>query len=380
MGLWLFPGKITALILFFNMNEQLQKDNPLAPVAVKLINIIIMLLIFIVGLIIVMIAFIPDSIPSATNKAAIPVPDQYGNFTDAAKAEALKPKDTTNYWLAPDLSTSDHNKELIAYGKDLIVHTSLYYGENGKVFKAGTNGMNCQNCHLDAGTKTFGNNYSAVASTYPKYRARSGSVENIYKRVNDCFERSLNGNALDTTSKEMLAITAYIKWLGTNVKKGEKPAGSGFKDITLLDRPADPEKGKIIYIEKCQSCHQSNGAGLINSEQTEFTYPPLWGEKSYNDGAGLFRLSNFAKFVKYNMPLGVAYNSAQLSDEEAWDVAAFVNSQNRPHKHTKQDWSKIAEKPFDHPFGPYADNYSEAQHKFGPFKPIKEKPNKLNKK
>lgn len=362
------------------MSDQLPKDNPLAPIVIKLINIIIMLLIFIVALVIVIIVFIPDPKPSVSKKVETPVPDQYGNFTEAAKAEALKPKDTTTYWLAPAPSTLNNNKELIAYGKELIVHTSSYYGENGKIFKAGTNGMNCQNCHLDAGTKTFGNNYSAVASTYPKYRARSGSVENIYKRVNDCFERSLNGKALDTTSKEMQAITTYIEWLGTNVKKGEKPAGSGFKDITLLERAADPEKGKIIYVEKCQSCHQSDGAGLMNSEKTEFTYPPLWGEKSYNDGAGLFRLSNFAKFVKYNMPLGVTHNNPQLSDEEAWDVAAFVNSQTRSHKNNKQDWPKMEDKPFDHPFGPYADNFPEAQHKFGPFKPIKEKANKLNKK
>jgi thiosulfate dehydrogenase len=35
-----------------------------------------------------------------------------------------------------------------------------------------------------------------------------------------------------------------------------------------------------------------------------------------------------------------------------------------------KDWPRIAGKPFDHPFGPYADAFSEAQHKLGPFGPI----------
>ena len=103
--------------------------------------------------------------------------------------------------------------ELIWYGHELIANTSIYLGPKGTVMQI-SNGMNCQNCHLSAGTKPWGNNYGAVFSTYPKFRDRSGSIETIYKRVNDCFERSLNGESLDTGSKEMQAIYAYIKWLG----------------------------------------------------------------------------------------------------------------------------------------------------------------------
>jgi len=357
------------------MQNQEKSDNELAPVVSKLINIIVILLVFVLALIILLVIVVPQPTAKVEQKIEVLAPDQFGNFTNAAKQEALKIKDTTNYWIAPDIEMlkGNSNKDLILYGKDLISHTSEYFGENGKVFKSSTNGMNCQNCHLDAGTKIFGNNYSAVAPTYPKFRARSGAIENIYKRVNDCFERSLNGTALDTNSREMQGITAYIKWLGKDVKKGVKPAGSGFKDLALLDRAADSEKGKLIYTDKCQSCHQSSGLGLMNSEKTAYTYPPLWGEHSYNDGAGLYRMSNFAKYVKYNMPLGANHNSPQLTDEEAWDVAAFANSQTRPHKNIKNDWPKIEEKPFDHPFGPYADGFDEKQHKYGPFKPIKDK-------
>lgn len=294
---------------------------------------------------------------------------------------ANKIKDTVTYWKAPDTDDLAHEpaKDLILYGKDLIVHTAAYFGPKGLVNKNATNGMHCQNCHLDAGTKVFGNNYSAVHATYPKYRARSGAIEDIYKRVNDCFERSLNGKALAIQSKEMQAITAYINWLGKDVLKDKKPAGSGLKELTFLDRAANPGKGKNVYVQKCVSCHQTHGGGLWNAEKTAFVYPPLWGNKSYNTGAGLYRLSNFAKFVKYNMPLGATHKQTQLNDEESWDVAAYVNSQLRPQADFSKDWPDIAEKPFDHPFGPYADGFSETQHKFGPFKPIREKLNAMNK-
>ena len=104
--------------------------------------------------------------------------------------------------------------------------------------------------------------------------------------------------------------------------------------------------------------------------------PALWDKKSYNDGAGLYRISNIAKYVKYNMPQGTTYLNPQLTDEEAWDVAAFINSQTRPHINVPKDWPDKAKKPVDHPFGPYADNFTEKQHKYGPYKPIADEQNK----
>lgn len=280
-------------------------------------------------------------------------------------------KEQVTYWLAPDIETikDEVQKQQVLYGKDLVAHTAKYLGPNGAVLKI-SNGMNCQNCHLNAGTVVYGNNYGSVASTYPKFRSRSGAVENTYKRINDCFERSLNGKGLDTTGKEMQAMVAYINFIGSNVDKGKKAVGSGFKDLAYLDRAADSVSGKNIYSSKCQSCHQLNGEGVFNADKTEFIYPPLWGNNSFNDGAGLYRLSNMAKYVKYNMPFGTTYQSPQLSDEEAWDVAAFVNSQARPHINFSKDWPDKSKKPVDLPFGPYVDNFSEKQHKYGPLKPI----------
>jgi len=276
-----------------------------------------------------------------------------------------------DFWQAPDIgSISDAKlKAQVEYGQELIAHTAKYLGPNGSVMQI-SNGMNCQNCHLEAGTKAWGNNYAAVYSTYPKYRARSGKQEDIYKRVNDCFERSLNGKPLATNSNEMQAIKAYIEFLGSEVVKGEKPKGTGIYELPYLSRAADPIAGKSLYALKCQSCHQPEGQGLITEGQTEYTYPPLWGKNSYNVGAGLYRLSRMAGYIRYNMPQGASFSNSQLTDEEAWDLAAYINSQVRPKKDLSADWPKVEEKPVDHPFGPYADNFSESQHKFGPFQPI----------
>ena len=275
------------------------------------------------------------------------------------------------YWKAPDESDIPPGKEgaVIFYGKELIVHTAKYLGPKGTVMHI-ANMMNCQNCHNEAGTKSFALNFSAVKSTYPQYKARSNSFISIEQRINGCIQRSLNGSNLPSTSKEMVAIVAYIKWLGKDVVKGEKPKNAGIMKLAFLNRAANPLKGKLVYANVCSSCHAENGEGKEAPSVAEFIYPPLWGKNSYNDGAGLFRISNFAGFVKNNMPFGTNYEHPMLNDEQAWDVAAFVNSKARPHKDQTADWKKLKEKPIDFPFGPYADKFSELQHKYGPFTEI----------
>ncbi len=355
-------------------NQPNNKEQGLIKMIQRMLNLIIVLVAFIVLLPLVI--YNVDTISSwfkPTNvKAVTP------SFPEEKKAaETAKELIVSEFWQpkAMDAVADPSLKEQVYYGRELIAHTAKYLGPNGSVLQI-TNGQNCQNCHLQAGTMAFGNNYGSVASTYPKFRARSGTSENIYKRVNDCFERSLNGKALDTTSKEMQAIVAYINHIGSNVPKGEKAVGSGLKDLAFLDRAADPSKGKTVYETKCQSCHQANGEGVLNPDKIEYSFPPLWGKHSFNDGAGLYRITNFAKYIKYNMPLGVTHENPQLSDEEAWDVSAYVLTQSRPHISVPKDWPDITKKPIDHPFGPYADSFSEKQHKYGPFKPIAEKAKK----
>jgi thiosulfate dehydrogenase len=303
----------------------------------------------------------------------LPFSEKVANADAQAQGATVKTKRAEPFlWSAPDSLSIPLTPEgdLIHYGRSLVANTALYLGPRGSVLQT-TNGMNCQNCHLKAGKKLFGNNYSAVSATYPKYRARSGTVETIEKRINDCIERSLNGQPLKAGSRELQAFAAYILWVGHQVKKGVTPYGAGILDLPYLDRAASPEKGKLVFIEHCVRCHGKDGQGIKSENKSEWKYPPLWGSSSYNTAAGLFRLSRFAGYVKANMPNGATFNNPSLTDEEAWDVAAYVNSMPRPQKIFAGDWPDVSGKPFDHPFGPYADTFSEQQHKLGPFGQLK---------
>ena len=277
----------------------------------------------------------------------------------------------TSPWTPPDTATIPHTPDgdLVRYGRTLIARTAQYLGPRGSIAQR-TNGMNCDNCHIGGGTRPYGNTFALVASTYPKFRARSGSMESIEDRINDCFERSLNGEPLDSTSREMRAMVAYMKWIGAGASRTIPDAYARTEPLTYLDRAADTTRGRAVYLTMCQRCHGVDGAGAMDSARAVYVYPPLWGGHSYNVGAGMYQLSRLAGFVKNNMPFGVTHRAPQLTDEQAWDVAAFVDSRPRPSADLRRDWPKIASKPVDYPFGPYADRFTEAQHKYGPFAPI----------
>ncbi len=284
-------------------------------------------------------------------------------------------------WLAPDTNLIPHTTEgdLIRLGRKLIANTSFYFGPAGTINHQ-ANGMNCQNCHLDAGTRIFSNSFAAVASMYPLFRPRSGRIESIEFRINECMERSLNGRKIDSGSMEMKSMVAYLKWVGKEVLKGSRPRGAGAEELPFLDRQADTIRGKIVFRLKCQVCHGADGQGILASDKNSYSYPPLWGEHSYNTAAGLYRLSKLAGYIKYSMPFGTRYPAPQLTDEQIWDVAGFINSKPRPVKFFKYDWPVLNTKPVDYPFGPYTDSFSERQHKYGPFAPIKKAKGALSKK
>ena len=78
------------------------------------------------------------------------------------------------------------------------------------------------------------------------------------------------------------------------------------------------------------------------------------------------------------MPLGTAYGQPQLSDDEAYDVAAYVLSHARPIKaNLERDFPARWNKPVDAPFPPYVDGASAEQHKYGPFQPLQDNMKKL---
>lgn len=294
------------------------------------------------------------------------------------KVETYEPtinnKDTI--WHGPDTNDIPNNEfgELVKYGRNLILNTAYYLGPNGIAGKYLGNKMNCTNCHLEAGTKPYAFNFFSAHARYPQYRGREDKVLSLADRVNNCVERPHNGKHLPLNSKEMLAITSYIKWLGENVPVNSNVNGDSPFNIGYIERAADPINGEKVYIENCMSCHGKNGRGKLRADKATYEYPPLWGDSSYQTGSSVHRIYRMASFIYCNMPHKQAsYLKPVLSVEEAYDVVAFINDDRihkRPKPVTKVDYPNIKFKPIDYFKGPYLDSFPEIQHKFGPYQPI----------
>jgi thiosulfate dehydrogenase len=299
-----------------------------------------------------------------------------GSVVTTSSAEEAK--SSAQIWTVPEIGAlpNNANGRLVRRGRDLITATYAHIGpevaDRAKRF-AGNN-LACSNCHLQAGTKKFGIPLFGLFGEFPLYSARLGAQITIEDRLNSCMTRSMNGRALPVAAPEMQAMVAYIKFLSTGVPPGQLLPGLGTGKMPELDRPADPARGQAGYANACVACHGPNGAGIRRSLPTTdlgYMVPPLWGSDSY-DGAGMARLITAANFLHFNMPHGADYLNPQLSPEQAWDIAAYVISQPRPHKAgLDKDFPDSLEKPVDTPYGPYADGFSEQQHKYGPFAPIR---------
>ena len=211
---------------------------------------------------------------------------------------------------------------------------------------------------------------------FPQYRAREGEVRTIEDRINGCMARSMNGRELPLDGAEMQALVAYMKFLSTGIPVGAATPGRGTADVPLLDRAANPVRGAAVYAQTCALCHGADGAGKragVVGDARGYTFPPLWGPDSFNDGAGMGRLITSTGFIHGNMPFGTTWQKPALTTEDAWDVAAFVANQPRPHMEgLDRDYPNRLQKPVDAPFGPWPDQFSEEQHKFGPFSPIRD--------
>ncbi len=230
----------------------------------------------------------------------------------AAQPPAFKLPDETSIPVGPA-------GDAIKLGKALITDTHKLLPANVG------NGLNCSNCHLAAGTTPGAAPYVGLWGVFPEFRARGGRINSLQERVNDCFERSMNGKALAFDSKEMNAILMYMRWLSSGVPTGVEVAGRGMGKVDNKLVP-DAAHGKSVYAEKCASCHALDGAGTKNPAGG-YLFPPVWGANSYNIGAGLARTYTAAGFIKHNMPLG---QGGSLSDQDAIDVAEFMTHQPRP--------------------------------------------------
>ncbi|NDP48107.1 MAG: c-type cytochrome [Sulfuriferula multivorans] len=232
---------------------------------------------------------------------------------------------------------SQPNAEQLIRGMRLHLETKALLPQNV------ANALNCTSCHLNAGTVADGSPFVGVSAFFPSYAPRAGRIITLEDRINGCFLRSMNGKPLPVESADMKAMVAYFNWMKGETKPEDKVAGRGVGKIDMTIKP-DIENGKKVYSAQCAVCHGKEGEGLMQADG-RYVYPPLWGDQSFNIGAGTARTYTAAAFVKRNMPIGFhekfPLGQGGLSDQEAVDVSEYFSHQPRPDFAGKvKDWPK----------------------------------------
>ncbi len=188
------------------------------------------------------------------------------------------------------------------------------------------NELHCESCHLDEGRHVGSAPLWAAYVSYPAYRAKNHHINTFEERLQGCFRFSMNGKAPPLGDPVLVALETYAYWMALGAPVDPKIAGRGYQVPAKPALPADYERGSKVYARNCALCHGGDGAGQKDDEG-HMTFPALWGAGSFNWGAGMGNVGNAAGFIKSNMPLG---RGGALSDQEAWDVAQFMDSHERP--------------------------------------------------
>lgn len=209
--------------------------------------------------------------------------------------------------------------KIVRLGETLVNDTSSHPLTQSLV----GNQLNCTSCHLDAGRHRQAASFIGVAAAYPAYSRRESAVITLEDRIANCFLRSQNGSRPVHGSKVSVAIASYITWLSQRTPIQMNPTEPlGPNHLTMLDGEtieSDIANGESLYADRCADCHLDDGSGSDDG-------PPVWGKQSFNDGAGLSNVLKMASWLKVAMPP----DAADLTDQEAFDIAAFINSHSRP--------------------------------------------------
>ena len=250
--------------------------------------------------------------------------------TTAAHANA----DAMDYTPPPDsLIPHDQMGASIRRGLALINRTT------DSLPKYATGSLQCASCHIDAGRRRDAAGLLGVYSRFPKYMDRTGAVIPIEDRVNYCFTRSLAGNKLPTDSREMQDIVAYLAYISTGVPAGRHVVGEAMPKMPKLT--GDSARGAQLFATTCAMCHGAEGQGNPPA------FPALWGPKSFSIGASMAREERAATFIRHFMP---QTKPGSLTDQQAYDVAAYINSHARPDSPGKEgDWPQGGV-PYDVPY------------------------------
>ena len=211
----------------------------------------------------------------------------------------------------------------------------LFTNTPGEAPKLAPGGMSCTNCHMNAGQRERSMPLVDVAGMFPEYNRRSGRLYSLGDRISDCFLRSENATGAlapeelpNPSSPEVLALSAYITWLARDAAMGKNPSWRGQNTIPasalIPVEKLDLAKGEAIYTDRCVTCHGPDGQGVQIGDKIA---GPLWGPRSWNDGAGAARVYTLAGMIRYSMPY---LDPGNITDEDAQHVAAFIDSKPRP--------------------------------------------------
>jgi thiosulfate dehydrogenase len=226
-------------------------------------------------------------------------------------------------WRPPVVdSTPDDPYEVAVYrGLALITHTH----DSLPSYVPGA--LNCTSCHLEEGRRANAAPLTGAYVRYPRFVDRAAAVVPIEDRINYCFTRSLAGSKLPSDSREMQDIVAYLSFISKGVPSGEHVRGEGMVKMPALS--GDSTRGGALFTDNCARCHGNNGTGMG-------PIPALWGPKSFSIGASMARQERAASFIRYNMPFD---RPGTLTDQQAFDIAAYVTSMTRPDLPGKEtDW------------------------------------------
>ncbi|MGE6333524.1 c-type cytochrome [Stenotrophomonas sp. NPDC077659] len=228
------------------------------------------------------------------------------------------------------------NADAVMLGRRLLNETARLLPDNVG------NDLNCNSCHMAEGKRPFGNHYlNTGGGSYPRYMTRPGREIGLVERINGCLQRSMNGTPLARDAPQMRAMLEYMAWLSRTVPDGARVAAAGEGPIDSSLRP-DRTRGHALYAAQCAACHGDNGEGRRDGSG-DIAFPPLWGERSFNIGAGMARLYKAASFVKHNMPPAASrappLGQQVMPDQDAVDIADYFIHQPRPDFTGKgKDW------------------------------------------
>jgi thiosulfate dehydrogenase len=238
---------------------------------------------------------------------------------------------------------------------DIIWGFRIFTNTPGEVPHLAPGKISCNNCHLNGGQREKSLPLVGVAGMFPEYNRRAGRLYTLADRIVDCFVRSENGTgvieaegqqALPTpTSKEVLAVAAYITWLAEGTQVGKNPSWRGQNTIAQANlipiEKLDRARGEALFKQHCVNCHGENGQGVQIGDKKA---GPLWGPDSWNDGAGAARVYTLAGIIRYAMPY---LYPGGLTDEEAQQIAAYIDSQPRPSYPFKDSDYRVEKLPVD---------------------------------